>query len=143
MGAKRPQAWDKKSPCAIAEYLQQVDVFKDLTREEIEALFEGVMVRECTRGTVFFTPEDPSQRLFILKEGHADIYQLTLEGKRLVTRRIEPGTIFGATFNTLPAHSPGGEVVTINGKCFSQGAVPDVGILKKAIKRYLPDKEKA
>lgn len=79
----------------VAEYLQQVQVFQDLTREEIEALFKGVMVRECKRGTVFFTPEDPSERLFILKEGQVDLYRLTGNGKRLVMRRIGPGTVFG------------------------------------------------
>ena len=79
----------------VAEYLQKVDIFKDLSREEVEELFRGVMLRECTTGTVFFTPDDTSERLFILKEGQVDIYRLTPGGKRLVTRRVGPGTIYG------------------------------------------------
>jgi CRP/FNR family transcriptional regulator len=79
----------------VAEYLQRVDIFRDLSREEIEALFHGVMLRDCSTGTVFFTPEDSSERLFILKEGQVELYRLTVDGKRLVTRRIGPGTIFG------------------------------------------------
>lgn len=79
----------------VAEYLQRVDIFRHLSREEIQALFEGVMLRECEPGTVFFTPDHPSERLFILKEGQVELYRLTVTGKRLVTRRIGPGTIFG------------------------------------------------
>lgn len=80
---------------SVAAYLQKVDVFKDLTKEQIETLFHGVMLRECASGTIFFSPDEPSERLFILKEGHVDIYRLTSSGKRLVTRRLGPGTIFG------------------------------------------------
>lgn len=53
------------------------------------------MLRECSPGTVFFGPDDSSERLFILKLGRVELYRLTSEGKRLVTRRIGPGTIFG------------------------------------------------
>lgn len=92
---KGPASGARGGPVPVAEYLQKVDIFKDLSREEIEALFMGVMLRECTPGTVFFTPDDSSERLFILKEGQVDIYRLTLAGKRLVIRRIGPGTVFG------------------------------------------------
>lgn len=92
---KGPASGAKGGPVPVAEYLQRVDVFKDLSREEVEALFRGVMLRECAPGTVFFTPDDTSERLYILKEGRVDIYRLTQGGKRLVTRRVGPGTIFG------------------------------------------------
>ena len=52
-------------------------------------------MRECTRGTLLFTPDDAAERLFILKEGHVELYRLTPGGKRLVTRRLGPGSIFG------------------------------------------------
>jgi len=63
--------------------------------DQLEVLFKGVMLRECTPGTVFFTPDDPGERLFALKEGHVELYRLTPDGKRLVTRHIGPGTVFG------------------------------------------------
>ena len=79
----------------VAEYLQKVYIFQDLSREEIEDLFQRTMLKECGPGTVFFTPDDPSERVFILKLGQVEVYRLTASGKRLVTRRIGPGTIFG------------------------------------------------
>lgn len=80
---------------SVSEHIQRVDLFSGLSEDEIRALFEGVMLRKCAPGTVFFTPDDTSERLFILKEGEVELYRLTPNGKRLVTRRIGPGTIFG------------------------------------------------
>ncbi len=80
---------------AIPDYLQRVDMFRDLSREEISALFEGVMLRQCPAGTVLFTPDHPSEQLFVLKEGQVELYRLTPGGKRLLTRRIGPNTVFG------------------------------------------------
>lgn len=78
-----------------AELLRRVDIFKDLKTEEIEVIFKGVMTRQCEPGTIFFSPDDRSERLFILKEGEVDLYRLTPNGKRIAIRRIGPGTVFG------------------------------------------------
>jgi CRP/FNR family cyclic AMP-dependent transcriptional regulator len=79
----------------VADYLRKVGIFQDLSREEIEHLFQGTVIKEYAPGTVFFTPDDSSERVFILKLGRVEVYRLTASGKRLVTRRIGPGTIFG------------------------------------------------
>lgn len=77
------------------DYLQRVDVFKDLTREEIERVTRGFVMRECRPGTVFFMPTDPAERLFILKKGQVELYRLSAKGQRLITRRLGPMTFFG------------------------------------------------
>lgn len=94
-GAREPQRKEAVTKVPIVEYLQRVDIFGDLTRDEIELLFHGMAVRECISGTVFFSPEDATDTLFILKQGQAQLYRLTPGGKRLVTKRIGPGTVFG------------------------------------------------
>lgn len=91
----KPKLPDRDMLEVIPDYLQRVDIFRDLSREEISALFEGVMLRQCPAGTVFFTPDHPSEQLFILKEGQVELYRLTPGGKRLLTRRIGPSTVFG------------------------------------------------
>ena len=92
---KRESTGASSPTLPIADYLRKVDIFQDLSREEIEDLFKGTVLKECVPGTVFFTPEDSSERVFILKLGQVEVYRLTANGKRLVTRRIGPGTIFG------------------------------------------------
>ncbi len=95
LGGRKSASKTARQPASVSAYLQKVDVFKDLSKEEIETLFRGVMLQKCIPGTIFFSPDDPTERLFILKEGQVDIYRLTPNGKRLVTRRLGPGTIFG------------------------------------------------
>jgi CRP/FNR family transcriptional regulator, cyclic AMP receptor protein len=85
----------KKSLMAKVDYLQRVDVFKGLTRDEIERFGKELPMQACASGTLFFTPYDTTERLFILKEGHVELYRLTVNGKKLVTRRLGPGSIFG------------------------------------------------
>jgi len=46
-------------------------------------------------GTVFFSPEQVGEVLFILKEGRVRLYRLSGDGKALTTAVLEAGTIFG------------------------------------------------
>lgn len=80
---------------SIAELLQRVDVFKGLSREEIGTLFKVMQPRDYPPGNLLFSPDDSSERLFVLKQGRVDIYRLTPSGKRLMVRRLAAGTIFG------------------------------------------------
>lgn len=80
---------------AKVDYLKRVDIFKSMTREEIDSFGKKLPMKQCARGTLLFTPDDPAERLFILKEGQVELYRLTAGGKRLVTRRLGPGSIFG------------------------------------------------
>ncbi len=79
----------------VMEYLRMVDVFSAMSREEIAPLFKGVQPMECPPGTLLFTPDEPYERLFVLKKGRIDVYRLTPTGKRLVVRRLDPVAIFG------------------------------------------------
>ncbi len=76
-------------------YLKDVDIFQDLTHEEVEALGKHAPMRTVPADTTFFSPEDPSEVLFILKSGRVRLYRLSEEGKALTTAIIEAGTIFG------------------------------------------------
>ena len=79
----------------LVGYLSDMDVFKDLSQLETEALFEGMLVRKCQRGTVFFTPDESTEQVFVLKSGEVQLYRLDINGHRLLIRRVGPGTIFG------------------------------------------------
>lgn len=94
-GLLKPKQSAERGNKPKLDYLQRVDIFKGLTSEEIERLAQGLTMRECVPGTLFFAPDDSTERLFILKAGHVELYRLTASGKRLVTRRLGPGAIFG------------------------------------------------
>jgi CRP-like cAMP-binding protein len=72
------------------------ELFKGLKPEELVLLFSKMEIRIYPSGTLIFTPEDPScENLYLLNQGQVKMYRLTVGGKRLVTRHIVPGGIFG------------------------------------------------
>lgn len=76
-------------------YLKDVDIFQDLTPEEIDALAKRAPIRQVEAGTIFYRPDEPTEVLFILKMGRVQLYHLSPEGKSLTTAILEAGTIFG------------------------------------------------
>lgn len=71
------------------------DASEEPDPELLRILSEGLRAREFPPETVFFSPDEPRERLFVLLDGRVDLYRLTPDGKRLVTRRVEPGEVFG------------------------------------------------
>ncbi len=76
-------------------YLRDIDIFQDLSPDEVETLGHRAPMHTVEAGTVFYSPEDASEVLFILKVGRVRIYRLSTDGKALTTAMIDAGTIFG------------------------------------------------
>ncbi len=76
-------------------YLRDIDIFQDLSPDEVETLAHRAPMQTVEAGTVFYSPEDASEVLFILKVGRVRIYRLSADGKALTTAMIDAGTIFG------------------------------------------------
>ncbi len=76
-------------------YLKEVDIFQDLSPEEIDTLGKRTPMQTVEAGTIFYSPEERSEVLFILKAGRVRLYRLSREGKALTTTIVESGTIFG------------------------------------------------
>jgi CRP-like cAMP-binding protein len=72
-----------------------MDIFQDLTEEEIEEIDRATTMSTCRRGRIFYMPEDTSEVLFLLKEGRVQLYRISPDGKKLVIDTIGPGAIFG------------------------------------------------
>jgi CRP-like cAMP-binding protein len=76
-------------------YLKDIDIFQDLTSEEVDTLGQHAPMRQVDTGTLFYSPLDPTEVLFILKAGRVRLYRLSPDGKALTTAILESGTIFG------------------------------------------------
>jgi CRP-like cAMP-binding protein len=76
-------------------FLYGTELFRGLEPPEVGLFFNDVKILTCPAGTIFFTPEEAPERLYILRRGRVDLYRLTPSGKRLVTRQIQPGSVFG------------------------------------------------
>ena len=76
-------------------FLLEAKLFAGLGQEDLAEIERNTSMTACQRGTVFFTPEETGEVLFLLKRGRVSLYRVTEEGKKLVTATVEPGSVFG------------------------------------------------
>jgi CRP/FNR family cyclic AMP-dependent transcriptional regulator len=76
-------------------YLRLVDIFQDLSEDEIAEIDRTTTLTTARRGRIFYMPEDTSEVLFLLKQGRVQLYRISAEGKKLVIGTIGPGAVFG------------------------------------------------
>jgi CRP/FNR family transcriptional regulator, cyclic AMP receptor protein len=75
--------------------MSEVDIFADLSPEEMDAMAAAAPMRSYASGDLVFTPHQPVEALFILKRGRVRIFRVSPDGRALTTAIISPGTIFG------------------------------------------------
>jgi CRP/FNR family cyclic AMP-dependent transcriptional regulator len=90
MSSDQPEPYAEK-----LRHLKDIDIFRDLEHEEVEELGKRAPMQRVPTGTVFYSPEQTAEVLFILKEGRVRLYHLSPDGKALTTAVFEAGTIFG------------------------------------------------
>ena len=76
-------------------YLKTIDIFQDLSKEEMLKMEKSITMSTCKAGKVFYRPDDTAQVLFILKKGRVQFYKISPEGKKLIVSTIGPETVFG------------------------------------------------
>jgi CRP/FNR family transcriptional regulator, cyclic AMP receptor protein len=74
--------------------LSRAETLDPLSEEDLRGLLERKRDINLDSGETFFSPEDTSEKLFILKKGRVRIFRQS-EGRELTLAEIEPGTIFG------------------------------------------------
>lgn len=76
-------------------YLQEVDIFRDLSPEEMAWVKDTTRMVTCPAGRIIYGQEERVEVLFILKRGRVQMYRLRPDGKKLGVATIGPGTFFG------------------------------------------------
>lgn len=75
--------------------LSEVDIFADLDDAEMGAIAAAAPMRQFSPGELLYSPPQPMETLFILKQGRVRIFRVSADGRALTTAIITPGTIFG------------------------------------------------
>src|SRR5215218_10748926 len=80
------------------DLLSRVDILESLQKEEIRELLDDLLQQNAEislgAGEVFYTPQQPDGKLFILIKGRVRIYKM--EGSREFTLEVvDAGTVFG------------------------------------------------
>jgi CRP/FNR family transcriptional regulator, cyclic AMP receptor protein len=80
------------------ELLSKVDIFEGLSNVEIRQILDDLLKRnaeiELSAGEVFYTPQEPDGKLFILKRGRVRIYKME-GGREFTLEVVDAGTVFG------------------------------------------------
>ena len=75
--------------------LSMVDVLEPLTGEELEEFSRRVPDTHIEQGQIFYSPQERSEALFMLKKGRVRIYKVTPEGWEFTLAVVEAGMMFG------------------------------------------------
>ncbi len=76
-------------------YLKQINLFAEMSSEEMGMLAQKTRMESVRKRTPIFFPGDPSQQVYLLKEGRVKISRLSKEGREVTIALLEPGEIFG------------------------------------------------
>ena len=76
-------------------YLESVDVFRDLSSGEVESIGSRTTMKSYQAGHLFYMPDDPGEALFILKQGLVQLYRMSPDGRKFVVATLQQGAIFG------------------------------------------------
>jgi CRP-like cAMP-binding protein len=100
--------------------LSMVDILGPLSEEELEDLAKCTPDTYLEQGDVLYTPREGAERLFILKKGRVQVYELDSSGEEITLSVVEDGNVarfpskahyFASYSGTAPVEASSGEVV--------------------------------
>ncbi|WP_308468472.1 Crp/Fnr family transcriptional regulator [Rathayibacter soli] len=92
---KREEAPLQPTPGDPFSCLREVDLFADLSADEIDAMNLMIPATHYRAGELVFSQSQPVNALFILKSGRVRIFRVTEDGKALTMAILEAGSVFG------------------------------------------------
>lgn len=75
-------------------YIQQIDLFKDLAKDKLQIVETIFSMKHYGKREVIFEPGD-KDKVFIIKPGKVELYQLSPSGRKTIIEVLKPGSIFG------------------------------------------------
>jgi CRP-like cAMP-binding protein len=75
--------------------LREVALFAGLSDADMQAIGHATTMTHCVRGQQILAPDDPPDRIHIVKKGRVRVYRLSADGKQLTLDIHEKGTILG------------------------------------------------
>lgn len=75
--------------------LSELTLFAGLSEADIVAIGHVTTMTHCVRGQRILSPDDPADRIHIVKKGRVRVYRLSPDGKQLTLDIFEKGTILG------------------------------------------------
>ncbi len=87
------------------ELLAEVDLFGDLTPQELHHLANASMIEDLRRGDVLFHEDDDPDTLYVVIGGRIAIAKRSIDGRESVVALMEAGDLFGEMGLFVPGRS--------------------------------------
>ena len=75
--------------------LSMVDVLEPVSPEELDELARRAPDTYLDGGEILYTPQEAGEKLFILKKGRVQVYEMSFEGSEITLSVVESGAVFG------------------------------------------------
>ncbi|MBF0268764.1 MAG: cyclic nucleotide-binding domain-containing protein [Alphaproteobacteria bacterium] len=98
------------------EAVSHVDLFSDLTLDEVQRLLKGAIVRSHPKGALLFSQGDPADRFYVVLEGTVKLFKTTEAGDQGVVEVFGGGHSFGEAATFLSKRFPVGAEVIADAK---------------------------
>ncbi|MFT4524538.1 MAG: CRP/FNR family cyclic AMP-dependent transcriptional regulator [Bacteroidia bacterium] len=76
-------------------HLEQFQLFEGIDRTELDRISSFTTLRSRPKNSYIYHPGDPSEVMFILKEGRIKVGNYSKDGREVIKRIVQPGEIFG------------------------------------------------
>lgn len=76
-------------------YLKRVNLFKGISKEEMEQMAKMVEEKTFRKKELIYLPGEPGRHVYLLKKGVVKISKTTPDGRELTLAFLKPGEIFG------------------------------------------------
>lgn len=76
-------------------YLENFNLFEGLSPEKMMELNKKLSMSNIDKNEIIYFADEPSNSLFLLKEGNVKLTRVSDDGKEAITSILKPGEIFG------------------------------------------------
>jgi CRP-like cAMP-binding protein len=76
-------------------YLENFNLFEGLSPDKMKELDKKLSMSNIDKNEIIYFADEPSNSIFLLKEGHVKLTRISDDGKEAITAILRPGEIFG------------------------------------------------
>ena len=91
----RPEEGQAGAASERIGYLSAMDLLRGFSPSEMEEVASAAVMRTYPKGSVFYTPGETGEVLFIIKRGAVQIFKKSPEGRKFVIGRLPVYAFFG------------------------------------------------
>ena len=89
---------------SIVEVLQRLPLFAELAERELHPLANACRVDHFASDAILFTQGDPTDRIWLVRQGRVKIVYQGEEGREVILEMISAGEAFGGAVLFMPHH---------------------------------------